>query len=279
MNQKIQNTILASLIGDALALGPHWIYDVEELKAKCGDCTTYQDPQTSYHKHKAGEFTHYGDQLLLTLKHIAKHKELNQEEYVKEWSELFTNYDDYVDHATKGTLENIEAEKQISEIGSASFDGSAVGRITPLLLAYQEDEFSTKASEYVALTHNQKEVKQAAAYIATAINKLLFGETMENALQTDDEMITKWITQVKTETDPNVLGLACGVDSVVKTALHILLQNKPLDESLPLAIQMGGDNAARAMIVGALCAARGDSIPQKWIDGLKQKELILLLLA
>jgi hypothetical protein len=33
---RIKGSILGTLIGDALGLGPHWIYDLDELKTRYG---------------------------------------------------------------------------------------------------------------------------------------------------------------------------------------------------------------------------------------------------
>ena len=65
--------ILGSLIGDALALGPHWIYDQAVIRHKLGHLTTYQAPITTYHAGKtAGDLTHYGDQTLVLLRSLAE---------------------------------------------------------------------------------------------------------------------------------------------------------------------------------------------------------------
>jgi hypothetical protein len=63
--------LLTSLAGDALCLGPHWIYDQREIAQKLGQITGYAAPLTSYHPGKqAGDFTHYGDQTLILLRSL-----------------------------------------------------------------------------------------------------------------------------------------------------------------------------------------------------------------
>ncbi|MEI7928752.1 MAG: ADP-ribosylglycohydrolase family protein, partial [Verrucomicrobiales bacterium] len=60
----VRDLILPAFSGDALALGPHWIYDAEEIaRLYPQGVSTYDAPRSAYHSGKqAGDFTHYGDQ-------------------------------------------------------------------------------------------------------------------------------------------------------------------------------------------------------------------------
>jgi len=86
------------------------------------------------------------------------------------WQEVMSNYGGYMDHATKETLTNIENNKNYTNSGSQSFDGSVIGRIAPLL-AYDiidplTDEGEQAIRDFVALTHDYPEVQDAAVYFA-----------------------------------------------------------------------------------------------------------------
>jgi ADP-ribosylglycohydrolase len=78
MNEKpIQDraagAIMGALIGDALALGPHWYYDLAELRRDYGEwITDYTDPKPHrYHAGlKAGQLSQAGYILTLTLKSL-----------------------------------------------------------------------------------------------------------------------------------------------------------------------------------------------------------------
>ena len=66
MNDKVQAMVLASFIGDSLALAAHWIYDTEKIAREFGRVESFITPKPdSYHPTKRkGQFTHYGDQAL-----------------------------------------------------------------------------------------------------------------------------------------------------------------------------------------------------------------------
>ena len=65
--------VIGSFAADALALGVHWVYDTEEIVLKYSTVTRFLPPhQKNYHPTKlSGDFTHYGDQALHLLKHLA----------------------------------------------------------------------------------------------------------------------------------------------------------------------------------------------------------------
>jgi ADP-ribosylglycohydrolase len=78
-DQAIQNraagAILGAFIGDALALGPHWYYDLSELHRDYGEwITDYTDPRPGrYHAGlKAGQLSQAGFILKLTLRSLVE---------------------------------------------------------------------------------------------------------------------------------------------------------------------------------------------------------------
>ena len=60
IQDRAAGAIMGAFIGDALGLGPHWYYDLAELRRDYGDwITTYTDPKPGrYHSGlKAGQFS------------------------------------------------------------------------------------------------------------------------------------------------------------------------------------------------------------------------------
>ncbi len=69
MKTKVQAALVAAFAADALALPAHWIYDTGKLAKEFGRLNQFLKPaEGSYHFGKdKGEFTHYGDQMLVLL--------------------------------------------------------------------------------------------------------------------------------------------------------------------------------------------------------------------
>ena len=108
MKAKLKALTLGAFVGDALALGPHWVYNTNVIDKKYGRVEHYLDPLASYHKgKKAGDFTHYGDQMLVLLESIANGGGFEAQRFATDWRTFFEGYGGYLDHATKDTLANI----------------------------------------------------------------------------------------------------------------------------------------------------------------------------
>ncbi len=75
IEDRATGAIMGALIGDALALGPHWHYDLAELRRDCGEWITgYTDPKPGrYHDGlKAGQLSQAGFILTLIIRSLAE---------------------------------------------------------------------------------------------------------------------------------------------------------------------------------------------------------------
>lgn len=75
IRERAAGAIMGAFVGDALALGPHWYYDLDELRRDYGDWITgYTDPKPGrYHSGlKAGQLSQAGIILRLTLRSLVE---------------------------------------------------------------------------------------------------------------------------------------------------------------------------------------------------------------
>lgn len=75
LEDRIIGALMGALVGDALALGPHWYYDLDELHADYGNwISDYTEPKPQrYHGGmKAGQLSQAGLLLLLTLRSLVE---------------------------------------------------------------------------------------------------------------------------------------------------------------------------------------------------------------
>src|SRR6201997_1937596 len=107
---RLRGAVWGQFVGDAAALGTHWIYDLSELSARFPKGVFgFEAPAGKYHESKKpGDQTHYGDGALVLLESIAEVGGFDARAYGKRFVDTFGSptYRGYLDKATQGTLEN-----------------------------------------------------------------------------------------------------------------------------------------------------------------------------
>lgn len=279
--RKARELVLASLIADSYCLGSHWIYDEKQLSTLDTNWEELNKACSIWHRgKKAGEFTHYGDQINILYQYILENDDFDLEKYVPYWKKRMEIYDGYIDGATKTTLENLN-QNQTIPCGSESTDLSIVGRIAPLLLvSNSKDEFLTNVEKFVKVTHNSSIAIETSKFFAKVLMDILDDiEMMESIKERRDEFssrIQKYINEglasVEEETFDAIrrFGPACSIDDGFRGVIHLLAKYTNFKEALIKNAQAGGDNSARAMIVAILFVARyGTKVIPKNLTNIK----------
>ncbi|NJM38838.1 MAG: ADP-ribosylglycohydrolase family protein [Akkermansiaceae bacterium] len=285
------NILTGSLIGDSLALGPHWIYDQAEIQKRFGRVVTYQAPMATYHAGKtAGDFTHYGDQAMVLLRSIAEQGRFDLSNFSAMWHAFWENPAtiSYRDGATRAVLANQD---------SSSHDIAGAARIGPLfLLEWENDQELFAAVELLTtFTHRSAEVVETAEFYTHVILAVQRGESIPNAVQ-KTMALTHWQALRKSWLDAALLsaessmtdalalqshGLACSTSDAFPAICHLLLRY-PQDPEVALIenINAGGDSAARGMILGLVYGAKFSvsAWPSSWLGDLKAYPEILDLI-
>ena len=186
--------VYGSFIGDSLALGVHWIYNVKAIEKRVGRIDDLIAPvvQTFHPGKAAGQLTHYGDQMLLLLRVCAegcgvapgspprsaphsppgedssgggRSPVFDQGAFLRSWVEFMESYEGYMDKASKATLANYR--EQLASAGrepdgdgaaSSSDDLAGAGRIAPLLYFMSDREGRGRRDEAVAAAKAQAAV-------------------------------------------------------------------------------------------------------------------------
>jgi ADP-ribosylglycohydrolase len=90
IRDRAAGAIMGAFIGDAMGLGPHWYYDLEELRRDYGPwISDYTDPKPGrYHDGlKAGQSSQAGIILKLLLQSLASHGEYDQSDFCRRMDE------------------------------------------------------------------------------------------------------------------------------------------------------------------------------------------------
>lgn len=285
MKKNARAMLMASFAGDALALGGHWVYNASVIEKKYGRMEQYEEPLgRSYHPTKGkGDFTHYGDQMLLLLETIAEKPGFALAHFSTAWHNFFKTYDGYVDQATTETIENFARTRAPIESGSASTDLGGAARIAPLVYFYQNNKAGLLAAAHAqtVMTHNQPAVNDIAIFFSEVVWRVLDGTAPIEAIgqAVDDEPfdrspIKKWVASAMDtiEMDTTAViadfGQMCDSAAGFPGVIHLIAKYEDnLKDALVENVMAGGDSAARGMLTGMVLGAHHGmaAIPEQWI--------------
>ena len=299
MSDNKQAAVLASFAADSLALGAHWIYDTDEITRRFGRVTALEKPGPgSYHPtREKGEFTHYGDQMVVLLTSLAERKRFDLEDFSRRWRKLFENYDGYIDGATKKTLAYYAKGKTAETAGSHTGDFAGASRMAPLvaLLGEDPDRLAEAARAQTRMTHNDSNTLDTADFFARVTAAVLKGASPKAAIEEiaasetfEMTPVAMWVEEgLKSRGEESVaavakFGQACETMQAFPGVIHLIARyESDLKEALIQAVMAGGDSAARGSMAGMVLAAHlgMEAIPGDWVDGMKRAKEIRSLLA
>lgn len=287
MDDRTTAMVLAAFAADALALGPHWIYDTAVIDSAFGRIEGLTAPlPNSFHKGRhRGQFTHYGDQSLVLLETVAGATGFDAAAFARRWRAMFDGYTGYRDHATKSTLEHLDAGVSWEAAGSGSTDLGGASRMAPLGMALvaDPDGFAAAARQQTALTHNQPDVLDAAEFFARVTSAVAAGAAPPEAVSSiaaahfDRAPFSDWVTRGLSSAGSDTrsvikqFGQQCSIGAAFPSVIHLLARYPDaLETALVENTMAGGDSAARGMIAGMVLGAHlgTSAIPEPWLTGM-----------
>ena len=279
--------IWGQFIGDAAALGTHWIYDLEDLAARHpGGIEGFEAPSPDhYHAGKqSGDQTHYGDAALLLLESVASLGRFDETDFGQRFVAFFTDpaCKSYKDKATRGTLENLAARPGDFQNGADDDQLATVTRLAPVVAAHQADGdvgfFDAVRRATLVAQQNPVALACTAAH-AELLRGLCMGMTLpeafEHARRSPDVScdMADYFEAAHTQLQLDVVaateffGQSCPLRQSFPAALHAALKHaEDFRHGILQTLRAGGDNAGRAALVGAwIGAAHGMAvIPTDW---------------
>ncbi len=294
---RLKGAIWGQFVGDAAALGTHWIYDLDDFgKLYPHGVNGFEAPaEDHYHfGKKPGDQTHYGDGALVLLESIAKEGKFDARAFGRSFAETFHPdlYAGYLDKATKGTLENFEKFVEARPGDDFDFQQGAdddqlatASRLGALVVRYwKQPDLLTVVEQATRVCQNNE---HAVAYMK--FNALLLAELLnKNDVQTALTRATEKIEALDAKLGPGLslqvhqaialvakdvtdatlaFGQSCPLPKSFPSSIHALLKHPDNFEAAILAVvRAGGDNAGRASMVGAWLGAHLgiDAIPEEW---------------
>lgn len=271
----------SALVADSLCLGPHWVYEQEEIaKTFPNGICNFEAPIAEYHKGKvAGDLTHYGDQTVMLKRSLEKRGGFDAEGWREDWVAAMRGYKGYMDGASRETLKS----EGKSPSGSDDLGGAArIAAILDLGLPLESAIAAVRAQ--TKLTHGDPAVADAAEFFVRAVHSVKVGDALfEDALvaATDGGIYRKLEVEdhlekaLKWRDDPfpkvaKKLGQACGVENAFPLALYFLLRPETdFVKTIGDNAMAGGDSSARGMLIALMFAAEDKDVAAEWVDGLR----------
>jgi ADP-ribosyl-[dinitrogen reductase] hydrolase len=307
LDDRLRGAVWGQFVGDAAALGTHWIYDLTELQQLYPAGINGFEAPGEGHYHfgkKPGDQTHYGDGALVLLESLAQEGRFDARAFGRSLMGAFRAgaYSGYIDRATRGTMENFEAFAKSNPLDEFDFQqGSdddhlaAASRLAALTVRYWNDPNLLQVVEQATRVCQNKD--QTVAYMkfnALLLSELFLRRDVHTALRRADEQtlaaepqlgqeITRKIREAQEETLNEVteatltFGQSCPLPKSFPSSIHALLKHPDDFESAILAtLRAGGDSAGRASMLGAWLGAHLGiaAIPKAWKSRLTHADRI-----
>lgn len=297
-SSRLEGALWGQFVGDAAALGTHWIYDLDEMAKKYPQgIHGFETPQKGhYHEaKKSGDQTHYGDAALLLLESLAAcGGEFRENDFGMRFESFFNspNCRSYKDKATRTTLEHLQQEPGNFQNGADDDQLATVSRLASVVVAYQKKDYLSLADairRLTIVTQNNGTAQACAAAHSMLLRLLLAGKSFREAFEdtrksrevscdgSDYFEFAYILRDLDVTTATDRFGQSCPLPQSLPSALHAALKHgDSFKDAILSTIKAGGDSAGRASMIGAwLGAAHGkEGIPSEWIEKLNEKERI-----
>jgi ADP-ribosyl-[dinitrogen reductase] hydrolase len=297
VEDRLRGAVWGQFVGDAAALGTHWIYNLTELQQLYpGGINGFETPAEGHYHFgkKSGDQTHYGDGALVLLESLATGGAFDARAFGGSFVETFRPgaYSGYIDNATRGTLENYQAFAQSNPVDKFDFQQgadddqpAAASRLAALTVRYWNDpNLLTVVEQATRVCQNNDRTVAYMKFNALLLSELFHGRDVHTALRRAEEQtvavepqlgqdIRRQTGAALEETLNEVteatltFGQACPLPKSFPSSIHALLKHTDDFESAILAtLRAGGDNAGRASMVGAWLGAHLGiaAIPKTW---------------
>ena len=207
MKDRAAGAVIGAFIGDALALGPHWYYSLEEMHRDYGDWIDgYTDPKPGrYHDGlKAGQLSQAGFILALTLRSLVENDGYDEEDFCRRMDEeLFPLLDgtpvcgpgNYTSQSIREAWRRrVEQKLPWGQTGGHADTTEAIERTLAIAVRYANDpaKLAAAVTSNTVLTQADDTVISMTVAFGAVLAMLVRGNRL------DGELSDKLMQQVKT---------------------------------------------------------------------------------
>lgn len=346
--ERAKGALMGAFIGEALGVGPHWYYDLEEMRAEYGDwIEDYTDPKPDrYHDGlEAGEISQAGILLKLMTEHLIENDGYNQDDFCRMMDQDFlpeisgkamAGPGGYTSQSMRHLWRaRVKNELPWDQVAGNADTTEAIERNIAQAIFYADDleSLSLNITNNTALTQADNLIGSLTVAYSSVLALLIRGEKLDPEISpklmqavdqgklpfhkvtsdnlnppTGDNMVKEsdlygegifaspdgllspsYMARAAEDKDiviepawkaSLVYGMPCAIYHMLPAVYYLSARFKDDFEAGVLhALNGGGQNQVRTMLTGALIGAQVgfSEIPQRFIDGLQQKEELLEL--
>ncbi len=197
IQDRAAGAIIGGLIGDALGLGCHWYYDLDELRRHYGDwITDYTTPrQNWYHEGmRPGQLSQTGLITVMLMRSVLEHKVYVESDFIRHLEEeLFPDLDGtamqgpggYTNQSIREAYLRCTVEKKPwGEVGGSADNTEAAERAIVLAVRYATNPRMVAAtvSSNCRLTQSDEMIVGMTTAYDCVLSLLVAGEKLDSAL-------------------------------------------------------------------------------------------------
>jgi ADP-ribosylglycohydrolase len=204
------------------------------------------------------------------------------ERYVAFMTTPASHNDTYIEECHRNFFRNYASGLPVEQCGEDEKHIGGLVSMIPLVALYSDrpEEACRAALKQMALTHPGTKMETAGSLVIDILLHVINGQSLEETIHKQLETqrnplmrhpFKKWLH----EPDDRVIGprlsTACYVEDAVPSVIHLALKyHDDMEKALIINTNLGGDNAGRGAILGALMGAEHgmEKIPQRWKAGL-----------
>ncbi|MEO6908147.1 MAG: ADP-ribosylglycohydrolase family protein [Abditibacteriaceae bacterium] len=196
IKNRAAGAVMGALVGEALGVGPHWYYDLDELQDKYGDWISYYTDPKAGHYHdglKAGQISQSGIITEILLRSVVENDGYNEADFCRHIDEdLFPKMDGTPHNGPGGyTSQSIREswkkrvveKKRWGEVGGHADNTEAAERALVLSARYAKDP--AKVAETVSSNCVLTQIDEAIVTMTTAYCCILAELVNGNTLDTE----------------------------------------------------------------------------------------------
>ena len=245
-------------------------------------------PGIHYHQFlKAGENTLNLKLCALLLESLNENRGYNRDDYLERYITYMTtsgnHRDTYVEEYHRHFFTKYAQGVPPRKCGvREKHIGGLVG-VVPILVFYKDDAHKAKkaALKHLSLTHLGTQMEAAASLLTELLLQILKGMPLKDALMAESRKqrfsfagypFLKWLDQADELVVGRRFSTACYVEESVPSGIYLALKYTDDPEGGLIAnTNLGGDNAYRGAVLGALLGATNgmEAFPERWIKGLR----------